>query len=247
MMADRIELSLNGEKIIGVYSKGKKYADTCVISCHGLLASKDSIKYLILEEELTRFGISSIRFDFRGCGESDGILGNSHISNRLDDLNAMVNYAIEQCKVKKIGLFGSSLGGYVAILQACSNNNLKIKALVTLAAPFSMSELFYTNNLSVEFYEVDGILFGREFLRDVKKNGTLKQDILQQITCPTLIFHGDYDGLVPEEHAHRLFYNLKSEKKLEIIHGGDHMFSNPFLLREIIDGSVEWFKNYLLG
>src|SRR3989442_6531378 len=42
----------------------------CVIACHGLSASKDSDKYLLLGDALPAAGLALARFDFRGCGES---------------------------------------------------------------------------------------------------------------------------------------------------------------------------------
>src|SRR6266702_2311824 len=44
----------------------------CVVACHGLGASKDSDKYLLLGAELPAAGLALARFDFRGCGESSG-------------------------------------------------------------------------------------------------------------------------------------------------------------------------------
>jgi len=44
----------------------------CVVACHGLSASKDTEKYLLLGEEFSRAGMALARFDFRGCGESSG-------------------------------------------------------------------------------------------------------------------------------------------------------------------------------
>ena len=40
----------------------------CVVACHGLSASKDSDKYLLLGAEVPRAGLALARFDFRGCG-----------------------------------------------------------------------------------------------------------------------------------------------------------------------------------
>jgi len=45
----------------------------CVVACHGLGASKDSDKYLLLAEALPAAGLALARFDFRGCGESSGV------------------------------------------------------------------------------------------------------------------------------------------------------------------------------
>src|SRR5260370_40256658 len=44
----------------------------CVVACHGLSASKDSDKYLLLGTELPRAALPPARFDFRGCGQPSG-------------------------------------------------------------------------------------------------------------------------------------------------------------------------------
>ena len=69
-MDEKIVLNVGSEKLIGILTcpGSKTNLDSCVISCHGLLASKDGPKYLLLAKELSEVGISSIRFDFRGCG-----------------------------------------------------------------------------------------------------------------------------------------------------------------------------------
>lgn len=242
-MPEKLSIDVDNEKISGVLHREKNDTDVCVISCHGLLANKDSIKYVSLAEELVSHGLSSFRFDFRGCGESDGMLEKSHISSRLTDLETVMNFVIEDLGFTKIGLFGSSMGGYVSYLQASRDN--RVAAMVTLSSPFSMAELFNAYNLYKGYFEIDGFMFGNPFLTDIKKRGTLKKEMLENIKCPVLIFHGDSDWLVPSNHAQRLFENIKTEKMLKIIKNGDHIFSNPLHLNEIIRTSVDWYQKYL--
>jgi pimeloyl-ACP methyl ester carboxylesterase len=243
-MNKRFSVTIDEQKIIGILEKPEtgSVQNACVISCHGLLASKDSPKYFYLAKELNKNGISSIRFDFRGCGESDGSIGMSHISNRIVDLDAILDYAINELGFKRFGLFGSSMGGFVSLLKASSEERIKI--VVSLASPFAMSELFFAD-LNDEMYEIDGVVFGSEFLDDIKNQGTLDPELLQKITCPVRIFHGNADGLVPANHAQRIFDNITSEKKLTIIPGGDHIFSFPSHIFEIIRDSTEWYNRYL--
>ncbi len=242
-MTEKIEIKIDHEKIIGVLHGDAQKVDACIISCHGLLASKDSPKYMLLAESLSECGYSTLRFDFRGCGESEGNLENSHISNRLKDLDAVINYATIELGFNRFGLFGSSMGGYVSFLKASLEP--KVKALVSLVSPFSMAELFDTKGSSQKSFEIDGILFGGNFLNDMKAHGTLTKEALESIKCPTLIFHGDFDLLVPVKHAHRLFESLTTKKMIKIIRGGDHIFSHPVHLNEIIKLSSEWFMKYL--
>ncbi len=242
-MAERIELDIGREKLIGVLNKGGNDSRSCIISCHGLLASKDSPKYKLLASRLSELGYSTVRFDFRGCGESGGHIWKSHISNRLTDLEVVIDHVCSELDIDRIGLFGSSMGGFISYLKA--EKDPRIKALVTLASPYSMSELFNLRALGKNGFEIDGIFFGNDFLEDVRLHGDLEPDTLRALKCPTLIFHGDADLLVPISHAQRLYDKLNVEKKLRIISGGDHVFSHPAHLNQILQASIDWFTEYL--
>jgi pimeloyl-ACP methyl ester carboxylesterase len=244
-MPEKVFIDSEGEQIVGVFHEGDEDLDACVISCHGLLATKDSVKYITLAEKLNKIGIPSFRFDFRGCGESEGKLINSHITNRTKDLKGVIEYVSHELGYKKLGLFGSSMGGFISFIQASTDT--KIKAFVSLSSPYSMAELFEAHGFNNDYYEIDGVVFGSEFIKDVKTNGDLTPEILCKIKCPVHIFHGSFDLLVPTEHAKRLFEGIKAEKKLKIINGGDHMFSHPYHLVEIIETSKKWYSKYLLG
>ena len=82
---------------------------------------------------------------------------------------------------------------------------------------------------------------------DITTHGNLDKDILERINSPTYIFHGDSDNLVPLDHAYRLFEEINTEKKMKIVIGGDHVFSHPFQLAEILGASMNWLKTFLLS
>ena len=60
-----------------------------------------------------------------------------------------------------------------------------------------------------------------------------------------LVIHGEKDETVPVEHARRIYEAARKPRKLEIVAGADHVFSNPQHRHRAIDKSVEWFKKYL--
>src|SRR5215216_6132345 len=62
----------------------------CVVACHGLSASKESDKYLMLGAELPAAGYALARFDFRGCGESSGREEDTTIATRIEDADAVL-------------------------------------------------------------------------------------------------------------------------------------------------------------
>jgi len=90
-----------------------------VIACHGMGASKDSDKYLLLGRDLPAAGLALARFDFRGSGESAGLQRDATIETRIEDLEAVLGHLAAQPGLDgRFGLLGSSLGGYVALWAA---------------------------------------------------------------------------------------------------------------------------------
>src|SRR5713101_9800373 len=88
----------------------------CVVACHGLSASKDSDKYLLLGDALPAAGLALARFDFRGCGESSGREEETTIATRIEDVEAVLAHLEGHPRLDgRIGLLGSSLGGFVAL------------------------------------------------------------------------------------------------------------------------------------
>ena len=92
----------------------------CVVACHGLRASKDSDKYVLLGDELTRAGVALARFDFRGSGESAGLVeAETTVASRVDDALAVLGFLSRHPRLDgRFGLLGSSMGGWMEFVQA---------------------------------------------------------------------------------------------------------------------------------
>lgn len=83
-----------------------------IILCHGFCGIKD-ILLPDFAEAFTRSGFSTITFDYRGFGDSDGERGRLVPAMQIDDIVAVINWAREQPSLdeKRIGLWGTSFGG----------------------------------------------------------------------------------------------------------------------------------------
>lgn len=105
-----------------------------VIGCHGLFSSRRSPKQIALAQGCGKLGIGYLRFDHRGCGDSQGDFErDTSLQARCRDLAAAVAFIRKQPDTGPgIGLFGSSMGGAVCLNAACK---LDIRTLVTFAAP----------------------------------------------------------------------------------------------------------------
>ena len=84
-----------------------------VVTLHGLEANKDGRKYLELAELLTPLGIGLARFDFRGCGLSTGSFGDTNVASRIEDGLRVIEALKGRPGAERLGLYGSSMGGYV--------------------------------------------------------------------------------------------------------------------------------------
>lgn len=213
----RIEFFSQKRRLVGVFHQVKnKEKAPLVITCHGLESYKDSDKYLQIAERFTN-DFSVFRFDFSGCGESEGD-PIKNLPNRIYDLMAAIDLMKKNPYVDRIGLLGSSMGGYLSIIAADKEN---ISAVVTWSAPYIIDDE------TLPSIDIDA------------------RDVIKRIKSPILIIHGDKDEIVPLEHAIKLYNHANQPKELKIIKGADHRFLNPVNREEAINLSLEWFKRYL--
>jgi len=91
--------------------------------------------FLVLADDLTRRGISVLRFDDRGVGNSTGTLRGTTLEDLAGDVRAAVSFlrARPEIDPHRIGLLGHSEGGFVASMVAADSG--AIAFLVLMASP----------------------------------------------------------------------------------------------------------------
>lgn len=223
-------------------------ARAAAILCHGMDSSKDSRKLVILGEALAACGLLALRFDFAYVGESSGRFEDLTCSGEVEDLRAAYEF-VHTRHSGKVAIFGSSLGGTVALLFAAEQPS--IAALVTLAAP-AHPENFPQRILSPAQLEEwrrrgfiihNGQRMNLSLLEDLQKIDVPAAS--RQVRCPVLIIHGDADLVVPPEDAHELYESLPNAKRLSIIPGGDHRLSDPVLMQRALGETLEWLIEHV--
>jgi alpha-beta hydrolase superfamily lysophospholipase len=204
-----------------------------VIGCHGLLSDRRSPKQLALAGECLRGGLAYFRFDHRGCGESQGRLAtDTSLENRVSDLLHAVRHLYRRTDIRKrMGLFGSSLGGAVCIRAAVPAG---AAALVTCAAPVRSRPLKAVFTAAGTRGGLDALL-SEEF--DLEADLPKARNIL--------IFHGEADEVVPVAHAHEIARRAAEPKRLILQAGGDHPMSDPRHQREFVRAAALWFRQAL--
>ena len=119
----------------------QKLPCAAVVCCHGLMSSKESTKYIAVGESFSRAGLGVVRFDFSGCGESGVNPEGTLVGSRMRDLESVLEYVLGQdwCD-GRIGLLGSSFGGYISLLEA-DTQKFPVSACACWSTPFDIGRL----------------------------------------------------------------------------------------------------------
>jgi fermentation-respiration switch protein FrsA (DUF1100 family) len=230
-----LEILSDDLKLQGVLTAPESDSWPLVILCHGFLSHKDSSKYKRLAQIFAQESIATVRFDFRGCGDSEGLLAESSISRRWRDLQRVIAKGLELDGLDgRLGLLGSSLGGYVALLEA--SRNPQVRCVAAWSTPSHLLDL------AKRLPEVSPVEFSQECHEDL-----LTVELLPRLenVQRVLIVHGEKDQQVPPEHGSRLYEVLDEPKALYMLEKADHRFSAVESREEAIRLSVEWFQRFL--
>jgi fermentation-respiration switch protein FrsA (DUF1100 family) len=223
-----------GKKIYGILHLPRNPAPPCVIASHGLFSSKESEKLVEIGELFSAQGIAVIRYDHQGCGESEGDLSATTASSRIKDLEAVFELAANHPLIgDRLGLLGSSMGGFISTFKASAD--FRVKALALWATPSHLGG-------KRDKEDAENPPLGEAFYRDLEQYGA-RQAIKN--VGNSLILHGEADELVPLAQAEELYAAARAPKHLEVFPGGDHRFTDPQHRRQAIRMSLEWFQRYL--
>ncbi len=233
MTAQRHRVPVPGGALALVLHRPDHPAAPCVVACHGLSASKDGDKYLLLADALPAAGLALVRFDFRGCGESSGSEEETTIASRIEDLEAVLAFLAAQSGLDgRFGLLGSSLGGFVALQVAARRAGFPV---VTWNAPASLTELA---NDDLEEGRGLGVPFALEY-------ATGRYALAPRGVPMHLIVHGEADAVVGVEHGAALHEQAAEPCDLLLIPGADHRLTDPGHRALAVARSRDWLLRFL--
>jgi dipeptidyl aminopeptidase/acylaminoacyl peptidase len=195
-----------------------------IIVCHGLGSNRSD--FVDLAAHLSEASYHSLLFDFRAHGESEG-KGCSFGYHEQKDLKGALNYLTQRKEVdpEKIGVYGFSLGGAVALLAA--SDDPRVKAIVADSAFASLRDQFAFTLTSVYHLPtfpflsltlaIYRLIFGAttQAVEPEMKIGSLSPRAV-------MIIAGEADTLIPAQNAERLFSAAREPKELWIIPKAAH-------------------------
>jgi pimeloyl-ACP methyl ester carboxylesterase len=189
-----------------------------IVFCHGFLSDKTGSYEGRCREAVER-GYDAVRFDFRGCGESDGAFAESTLSARIADLEAVLDYFDPDSCV----LFGSSFGGAVAFHAAVGDDRVEAVATRAPVTYGAFDDVRATVETEGEVRFDDGRTIDARFVDDL--DGHDFGDVAAGLGCPAAIFHGDDDASVAIADSFRAAEDLGVDVFVQKYVGEGHRFS----------------------
>lgn len=227
-------VSVAGQQLALVLHLPDRTPAPCIVACHGLGASKDSEKYLLLGREFPGAGLALCRFDFRGSGESEGAYPETTVASRIADLQAVLDFLERHPALTgRFGLLGSSMGGFIALHVAASGR--RPMPVVTWNAPATLRGLQRSTSGDVS-------KLGPAFFEELA-TGTFA-DTPAGVPC-VLTIQAELDEVVPPGHGRVLFDRASDPKELHILKGADHRLSEMTHRLQAVARSLRWLSAHL--
>jgi len=242
MKEEPFAVKIRGKQVVGMIHYARKDSPVAII-CHGWFSHKLLPRFLLYAaRKMAESGITAIRFDFRGSGESEGRWEDQTITSMLEDLDAVINFATNKLGNRKICVIGRSQGAYIAFLKAARNK--RINCLVSwMGRMWDYEDL----KLALEEYKRKGYIYtswariSGKYVRDSLKY-RLKTEV-KKIRTPALFIYGEKDDTVYPSSCLTIYRKLKAQKKLLIFNDLDHFFNGKDS-KKLLKETIAWIKRY---
>jgi len=265
-MAKLIEFkNQNSEILRGLLDEAE--SEKGVIFVHGFERTTVETKFKNIVDGL-KGRVNLFRFDFSGCGLSDGKFDDMTVKKLMGELKTAIGAFKKACpQVKTVSLVSHSLAGCV-VTKFLSESYLEISKAIFLAPAFNQKALMrfwftisqkkkegieanwdnWQEYLSEEKFQADLQVKKRmtkehELLNDyfVQNSEIDFQEYFDKIKLPSedmLLVHGDTDDKVPFESNNRLPQGVKVTR----VTGGDHDLQRPDMARQYLDEVISFLS-----
>ena len=277
-----IQFEVNAQRLWGMLHLPLEVAQVpkpapTVLMLHGFTGQRlePHRLFVLLSRQLAEAGIASLRFDFRGSGESEGTFDEMTVAREVEDAVAAYQFLKARPEVdgSRLGLMGLSMGGLVSALTV-AQPDVAFRALCLWAPAYPGSWLAqFPEDVTSEQVRAavadpairaqmrGGIPFDEPTgLMDFGGNPVSAEFIAQMPTLhpfetvkahdgPALVVHGTADAAVPiaigERYAQALESRGAGSTTFHAIQDGLHTFDSLATQREVHAITLEFFKTHL--
>ncbi|WP_078429431.1 alpha/beta hydrolase family protein [Alkalihalobacterium alkalinitrilicum] len=224
-----------------------------IIFVHGFVGSKVGEHRLFVKAArfFSERGYLVFRFDFSGCGESEGDYGQVTLSNQIKELQSAIDYvlSIDSVDPNFLTIVGHSLGGAVSSLTASRDERIKQLILWSpVARPYTdivriTGQEAVIRTKEEGAYDYNGFYLSPTFFEDLKLHQPLKS--VQNYRGPAYIIHAALDEDVPKENAFDYYQAFSNKKTTSTTHysyieKADHTFSSYTFEQQLFELTFQW-------
>ncbi len=212
----------------------------CILLTPGADSTKE--EFVSLENEFLKRGLATLSYDGPGQGET------WYRMKLRDDFERAVSAVIDylsrerpEVDARRIGIWGRSLGGYLAPRAAASET--RIATCLSIGGFYDLESIWdrfpATVRETFQFaWDVPTEADARRRARAVRLDG-----LLGNLKCPFLIVHSGQDTICPKEHAERMREEAGGPAELVVFPEGNHVCDNiPYKYRPLM---ADWAARHL--
>jgi hypothetical protein len=208
-----------------------------VVLYHGFTSQRTEFGFLFVKFSrlLAEAGIAGVRFDFIGCGESDGRFQDVTLSSEIEDAGCVLDFMQGRREVdsRRLFLLGMSMGGTIAGFVS-GVRPTEVAGLLLWAAAGETSERIREGEEALrkmtpvpgaparEPTDYWGLRISSRFGPDAAQVRVMETSA--RYRGQVLIAHGTSDQTVPPKVAHGYGELYGERARLEWIEGADHRF-----------------------
>lgn len=217
----RFDLSSTDNTVIPcIYASSNEHVSKkVIILLHGISSHKDEYLdfYKVLSENFVQQGYATLRFDFRGHGESTKSPSDFTIASQIIDLSAAIKFIEKEKQISTIDLVGCSFGAPPCIF-ASSLFKKKINNIYLIAPILDYNKTFINPNTdwgketfydlieraisqNEKIYITDEFYIGGNIVSEISIIDI--EQIIKNVDKKIKIMHGNRDGMVD--------YNISEE------------------------------------
>ena len=197
-----------------------------IILCHGVGSNRSNL--LLVASGLHEAGLNLLLFDFRAHGTSGG-LQTSFGWREQRDLEGALAYLSHQPDVaaRPYGVYGSSMGGAVALLVAARDERI---GAVAVESPYANLEETISRHLTLMYPVASNVLCRWLVLATYRiwfgvwpRRVSPESSVARLAPRPLLLIHGDQDVRIALASLRRLYERAGDPKARWVIQGAGHL------------------------
>ena len=220
---------------------------------HCFTCSRHTRVLIDLSNTLAGLGLSVLRFDFSGNGQSQGRFEDSTYTKQIGEMTAAVAF-MKQRGAEQVLIGGHSMGAMVSLFTASETGDIAgVIALATGAAPMHPDRVL-TPSQKQQLQVAGQVPFSSRG-RDLTLNRAFFEDAGQyrleeaiaRIRCPVLLVLASEDAVTDPQPVKTLLADRPPLMDLLEVPGADHMFSSQESRKKVMDHVSQWILNHFSG